>query len=96
MRQSAIRAALHYSLATCCIIYQMLAYICDHINEIEINPIFLKLWNLNQFFSFYLLNVDISLDIYTLVMQFEKGALNIALEGIGIRKIYIVRLEHLD
>ena len=44
------------------------------------NPIFQELWILNQFFNFYFLNMDISLNIYTTVMKFEKGALNIALE----------------
>ena len=46
-----------------------------------INPIFRELWILNQFFNFYFLNMDISLNIYTTVMKFEKGALNNALEG---------------
>ena len=54
-----------------------------------INPIFQELWVLNQFFNFYFLNMDISLNIYTTVMKFEKGALNIALEGSVSQNFYL-------
>ena len=36
---------------------------------------------LNLFFHFYFLDMDISLNIYTLVMKFYTGVLNILLEG---------------
>ena len=36
---------------------------------------------LNLFFHFYFLNMDISLNIYTLVINFYTGVLNIPLEG---------------
>ena len=36
---------------------------------------------LNLFFHFYFLNMDISLNIYTLVIQFYTEILNIPLEG---------------
>ena len=36
---------------------------------------------LNLFFHFYFLNMDISLNIYTLVIQFYTCVLNIPLEG---------------
>ena len=41
----------------------------------------MKLLILNLFFDFYFFNMDISLNIYTLVIKFYTGALNIPLEG---------------
>ena len=40
----------------------------------------MKLLILNLFFDFYFLNMDISLNIYTLVITLYTGALNIPLE----------------
>ena len=45
-------------------------YLSNHINEIMIKFIFLKLWILNQFFNFYFFNINISLNNYTPVMKF--------------------------
>ena len=58
-------------------------YFClsNHINEIMIKLIFRKLWILNQFFNFYFLNMNISLNNYAPVIRFKGGALNIILEG---------------
>ena len=42
---------------------------------------FMNFLILNLFFHYYLLNMDISLNIYTLVMQFYTCVLNIPLEG---------------
>ena len=41
----------------------------------------MNLLMLNLFIHFYFLNMDISLNIYTLVKEFYTGALNILLEG---------------
>ena len=48
----------------------------------------MKLLILNLFFDFYFLNMDISLNIYTLVIKFYTGALNIPLEG-TVSQIFI-------
>ena len=40
----------------------------------------MNLFILNLFFHFYFLNMDISLNIYTLVIQFYTDILNIPLE----------------
>ena len=42
---------------------------------------FMKLLILNLFFHFYFLNMDISLNIYTLVIKFYTGVRNIPIEG---------------
>ena len=42
---------------------------------------FMNLLILNLFSHFYFLNMDISPNIYTLVIKFYTGALNILLEG---------------
>ena len=42
--------------------------------------IFMKLLILNRFFHFYFLNMDISLNMYTLVIQFYTGVPNISHE----------------
>ena len=86
-RQSVICTTLHYSVVMCCrasyYIPNESLYFClsNHINEIMIKLIFQKLWILNQFFNFYFLNMDISLNNYTPVIKFWGGALNIAFEG---------------
>ena len=41
----------------------------------------MKLLILKIFFDFYFFNMDISLNIYTLVIKFYTGALNIPLRG---------------
>ena len=41
----------------------------------------MKLLILNLFFHFYLLNINISLNIYTLLIIFYTGVRNITLEG---------------
>ena len=53
----------------------------NEINYIGVTSDFMKLLILNLFFHFYFLNMDISLDISTLVIKFYTGALNILLEG---------------
>ena len=44
---------------------------------------------LNLFFHFYFLNMDISLNIYTLVIQFYTGVLDIPLEGSVSQNCYL-------
>ena len=55
-----------------------------------ITSIFMKLLILNLFFHFYFLNMDISLNIYTLVITFYTGVLNIPLEG-SVSQIFLFR-----
>ena len=45
-----------------------------------VTSIFIKLLILNLFLRFYFLNMDISLNIYTLVITVYTGVLNIPLE----------------
>ena len=44
---------------------------------------------LNLFFHFYFFNIDISLNIYTLVIKFYTGALNIPPEGTVSQIFYL-------
>ena len=50
----------------------------------------MNLLMLNLFIHFYFLNMDISLNIYTLVKEFYTGALNILLEG-SMSQIFLFR-----
>ena len=49
----------------------------------------MKLIILNLFFHFNFLNTDISLNIYTLVITFYTGVLNIPLEGTVSQIFYL-------
>ena len=53
----------------------------DEINLAGSTSDFMKLLILSLFFHVYFLNMDISLNIYTLVITFYTGVLNIPLEG---------------
>ena len=81
-----IRATLLYSAA---ILSTVLHYTSNHrsyfslsteINYVGITSVFMNVLILNLFFHFYFLNMDISLNIYTLVITFYTGVLNIPLE----------------
>ena len=49
----------------------------------------MKLLILNLFFHFYILNIDISLNIYTLMIKSYTGVLNIPLEGTVSQIFYL-------
>ena len=85
--QGMIRATLLYSAAIISTVsyytsnYRSYFSLSNEINYVRITSVFMNLLILNLFFHFYFLNMDISLNIYTLVMKFYTGALNIPLEG---------------
>ena len=82
-----IRATLLYSAA---ILSTVSYYTSNHrsyfslsneINYVGITSLFMNVLILNLFFHFYFLNMDIPLNIYTLVIKFYTGVLDIPLEG---------------
>ena len=81
-----IRATLLYSAA---ILSTVSYYTSNHrsyfslsneINYVGVTSVFMNVLILNLFFHFYFLDMDISLNIYTLVIQFYTGVLNIPLQ----------------
>ena len=93
--QGKIHATLLYSAA---IVSTVSYYTSNHrsyfslsneINYVGITSVFMNVLILNLFFHFYFLNMDISLNIYTLVIQFYTGVFNIPLEGTVSQIFYL-------
>ena len=59
--------------------YRYIFSLSNEINYVVITSIIMKLLILNRFFHLYFLNMDISLNTYTLVIKFYTGVLNIPL-----------------
>ena len=82
-----IRATLLYSVAILSTVsyhtsnHRSYVSLPNEINHVGITSVFMNLLILNLFFHFYFLNMNISLNVYTLVITFYKGVLNIPLKG---------------
>ena len=85
---AAILSTISYHISN----YRSYFSLSNDIKYVVITSIFMKLLILNLFFHFYVLNMDISLNIYTLVTKFYTGVLNIPLEG-SLSQIFYLGLS---